>query len=377
MTKTNGSRPGFAAAAARYSGIALRLAVVVALVVGVGALLVVLAGVFKPKVSGEATAGKRELPAEAEVAEVREIVRPRYETAVGTIKPVYETTIASRLLARVIDVKATAGQDVAQGDLLVQLDDADLKARLEQAEAAQRLALAKRDQANTDYERGKKLFESKTIAAAEFDRLTSAMRTATADYERAEQAVREAKVLLGYATIHAPLGGRVIEKMVEAGDTVSPGQPLMTLYDPNRMQMVAVVRESLATKLEVGQKLPASLESLGYECQATVSEIVPEAEAASRTFNVKVTGPCPPGVYSGMFGRLYLPLEDETVVVVPAAAIRHVGQLTLVDVVDGDTIARRSVQLGRTLDEGIEVLAGLRPGEKVLLDNPSPATEAR
>lgn len=377
MTKTTGAKPGLAAAAARYSGVALRLAVIVALVVGVGALLVVLAGVFKPKVPGEAAAGKRELPADAEVAEVREIVRPRYETAVGTIKPVYETTIASRLLARVIDVKATAGQDVAQGDLLVQLDDADLKARLEQAEAAQRLALAKRDQANTDYQRGKKLFESKTIAAAEFDRLTSAMRTATADYERAEQAVREAKVLLGYATIHAPLGGRVIEKMVEAGDTVSPGQPLMTLYDPSRMQMIAVVRESLATKLDVGQKLPASLESLGYECQATVSEIVPEAEAASRTFNVKVTGPCPPGVYSGMFGRLHLPLEDETIVVVPAAAIRHVGQLTLVDVVDGDTIARRSVQLGRTLDEGVEVLAGLRPGEKVLLDNPSPAAETR
>jgi multidrug efflux pump subunit AcrA (membrane-fusion protein) len=133
------------------------------------------------------------------------------------------------------------------------------------------------------------------------------------------------------------------------------------------MQMVVTVRESLAQRLAVGQKVRGRLEALKHDCEATISEIVPEAQAASRSFTVKVTGPCPPGVYSGMFGRIFIPLEDEELVVVPTAAVFKVGQLDMVDVVVDGTVRRRSVQLGRKLDRDYEVLAGLTPGEKVVL----------
>jgi membrane fusion protein (multidrug efflux system) len=162
----------------------------------------------------------------------------------------------------------------------------------------------------------------------------------------------------------------VIDKRVEVGDTVTPGQVLLTLYDPARMQMVVSVRESLAQRLQVGQKVRGRLDALGHDCEATVSEIVPEAQAASRSFTVKVTGPCPPGVYSGMFGRIDIPLEEEELLVVPAAAITRVGQLEMVDVVAEGTIERRSVQLGRRLEDHYEVLAGLTAGERVVLQRP-------
>ena len=125
-----------------------------------------------------------------------------------------------------------------------------------------------------------------------------------------------------YATVRAPLSGRVIDKKVNAGDTVSPGQMLVTMYDPSHMQMVACVRESLALRLKIGEQVPARLDTLGYDCHSTVSEIVPEAQAESRSFHVKVTVPCPPNVYSGMFGRILIPLEDEDLLIVPAAAVR-------------------------------------------------------
>jgi len=99
----------------------------------------------------------------------------------------------------------------------------------------------------------------------------------------------------------------------------------------------------------------------------TISEIVPEAQAASRSFQVKVTGPCPTGIYSGMFGRILIPLEDEDVLVVRAGAVRKVGQLELVDVVEGGTAQRRSIRTGRTLDGDVEVLSGLREGEQVVV----------
>jgi multidrug efflux pump subunit AcrA (membrane-fusion protein) len=131
------------------------------------------------------------------------------------------------------------------------------------------------------------------------------------------------------------------------------------------MQLVASVRESLAHRLQVGEDIEVSFDSLNKLCMGTVSEIVPEAKAASRSFEVKVTGPCPKGVYSGMFARLLIPLDEEQVLIVPREAVRHVGQLELVEVVEDGRQSRRAIRVGRTIDNNVEVLSGLREGEQV------------
>jgi len=284
---------------------------------------------------------------------------------------VHEAAVASRLLARVVEVKVKAGQAVQQDDVLVRLDDKDLQARHKQAEAAFESAKASQENAVAEFARAKQLMTSKAIARQEYDRAATTFRTAEADLARSEQAVQESKSLLAYATIKAPLTGIVIDKKVEVGDTVTPGQTLVALFNPGKMQMLASVRESLALKLSVGQKVPGRIESLDHECEATISEIVPESQASSRSFIVKVIGPCPPGVYSGMFGRIYIPLEDEDIVVVPAAAIKRVGQLEMVQVVEDGKVRRRNIQTGRSIGADMEVLAGLRPGEKVVLSSSS------
>jgi hypothetical protein len=148
---------------------------------------------------------------------------------------------------------------------------------------------------------------------------------------------------------------------------------LVTLYDPLRMQLVARVRESLTHRLKVGEDIGVHVDALGKTCVGQVSEIVPEAESASRTFSVKVTGPCPAGIYSGMFGRLLIPLDERKVLAVPRAAVRRIGQLDVVEVVAEGRRQRRTVQLGRPLaapnGQLVEVLAGLREGEQVVVPN--------
>jgi RND family efflux transporter MFP subunit len=139
------------------------------------------------------------------------------------------------------------------------------------------------------------------------------------------------------------------------------------MYDPSKMQLEASVRESLAARLRVGQRIAVKLDALEQVCDGTISEIVPRAEAASRSFLVKVTGPCPEGIYSGMFGRLLIPLDEEQVLLVPESAVRRVGQLQLVDVLQNGKLARRSVRVGRTLDGMVEIVSGLSPGEQVAL----------
>jgi membrane fusion protein (multidrug efflux system) len=325
------------------------------------------AGVFHEKVPSEAMVEVSRSAEGLKTVAAKVLKRKRYETAVGTIKPVHESAVASKLLAKVIETNVIAGQLVSEGQVLARLDDAELQARLKQADARLTNATVQRDQSATELERAKQLKEKNAISRADFDAAESRMKSSEAEVEQATQSVREAQVMLDHATILSPMTGTIVDKRVEVGDTVTPGQVLLTLFDPTHMQMVASVRESLAMTLKPGQLLPTRLDSLDIDCEATVSELVPEADVASRSFTVKVTGPCPPGAYSGMFGRLKLPLVDEEVLVIPQESVSRVGQLTMVDVVMDNHIYRRNVRLGRTLDVGLEVLSGLSEGELVVV----------
>jgi RND family efflux transporter MFP subunit len=331
-------------------------------------LLLWLAGRFQPKVAmTEAATAPAGRPVEGEVIAVERMRLPRFETAVGTVRAVHETNIGSRLLARVVEVNLRAGQSVTAGELLVRLDDTDLQARLQQAKAAVSRAEATRTQAAADEQRYAKLVESRSVARQEYEKAATALQSAEADLLSAQQAVKEVEAMLEWTAIRSPIDGTVIDKKVDVGDMVSPGQMLVTLFDPTRMQLVASVREALQSRLAVGQDINVQIEQLGKQCVGTISEIVPEAQTASRAFQVKVTGPCPPGMYSGMFGRLLIPLDPEEVLIVPQRAVRRVGQLELVDVVQQGQAIRRSIRIGRTFDNNVEVLSGLREGEQVVL----------
>ncbi len=334
---------------------------------GLAALLFTLAGYFKKKISDKDVAQVVEKEVPKNVASVQEVKWRRFETAVGTIRAVQESAVASKILARVLEVRIKAGQPVSKDEVLIRLDDSDLSARLKQAEAAATASVVAREKASADMSRDENLKRNRAISDAEYEATSSRLRSAKAEEERTIQMVNEARIIMSYATIRAPMSGIVIDKRVEVGDTVTPGQILFTVYDPTRMQLLATVRESMALRLKVGQVISSRLDALNYSCDATISEIVPEAQASSRSFLVKVTGPCPPGVYSGMFGRISIPLGEETVTVVPQDAVYRIGQLDMVDVVAGKQVQRRIVQLGRMQDKFYEVLSGLKPDEKVVL----------
>lgn len=357
---------------------AARAGVTVAFAAGVVVLMLWLAGRFSPKVPAATLADSFSEPVEGPIAEARIVHLPLSEPAVGTIRAVHETSIGSKLLARVTEVNLKAGQRVQAGDVLVRLDDTDLRAKLQQARAAVAAAEAVRAQAVVDENRYGRLSESHVISQQEYENVRTALRSAEAELQRAQETAKEVQATLDWATIRAPIDGTVIDKKVDVGDMVTPGQMLVTLFDPTRMQLVASVRESLTHRLQVGQSVPVRIDGLGKQCSGAVSEIVPEAQSASRAFQVKVTGPCPTGIYSGMFGRILIPLEDEPILVVPRQSVRKVGQLELVLVVENGRAVQRAVRTGRSLgdvkDENgqvlpdrIEVLSGLREAEQVLL----------
>jgi RND family efflux transporter MFP subunit len=341
-----------------------RAAITLLFAVSVTLLLLWLAGKFAPKVMAqEEQAVASENKAPGIVAQPRVVRRPMVETAVGTIRPVHETSIGARLLARVVEVNLSAGQVVSAGDVLVRLDDVDLQARRRQAESVLDAAEAARAQAEVDANRLADLLKTKAVSRQEHERAVTALKSADAELSRAKESINEIQATLDWATIRSPINGIVIDKRVAVGDMATPGHILATLFDPKRMQLVASVRESLAQRLQVGQPIEVQIENFGKQRTGTISEIVPEAESSSRAFQVKVTGPCQEGVYTGMFGRILIPLDEEQVLVIQRQAVQSVGQLDLVHVETDGAVRRRAVRLGRTIGEDVEVLSGLRDGE--------------
>ena len=329
-------------------------------------LLLWLSGVFSPKIS-ETMPKQRIQETIGGSATVHAIKVPINETAVGTVQSVHEVTISSKLLARVTEINVKAGQTIKKGEVLLRLYDSDLRSKLQHAMSNVILAEAAKAQAAKNEERAGKLVKTTAISKQEYENTSTRLKSADAELKMAQAAVNEIRALLDYSTISAPIDGIVIDKKVETGDTVIPGQVLLKLYDQKQMQIVAIVRESLTYKLKVGQQIGVKVDALNKICAGTVSEIVPESNSSSRSFLVKVTGPCPAGIYSGMFGRIIIPLEDAEVLVIPNSAVKSVGQLQLVYVIKDDgSPTLRNIRTGRQFGEDIEVLSGLSEDEKII-----------
>jgi len=330
-------------------------------------LLLWLAGYFHTKIDTTTVPQSTQTNTPPHVIDAHLITVALEEVAIGTVVPVRQSDIASRILSRVVSVPIQAGEPVSAGDQLIELDDTDLRQRIEQDDAqiaAERSAV---DQASEELRRSKLAFDEGAASELEVISAKNKLDAAKARLEQAERRRDESETILGYARIVAPFDGIVIDKHIQIGDTVIPGQVLLTMYDPTQMQLVADVRESLTSRLRVGDEVQAEIESLNIVCNATVSEIVPQASTQSRSFQVKVVGPCPEGVYPGMYGKLHIPLDEQKLLVIPSSTVQRVGQLTLVKVFDGQSILTRSVRLGRRIGDDVEVLAGLDEGEQVVL----------
>ncbi len=300
---------------------------------------------------------------------VQRVMRPLYTELVGSVESELRTSVASRIVANIVEMKVRAGDHVKKDQVLVVLDDRDLRSRVAQARENLKAAEAVRDLAKIELDRVNQMYQQKVASEFEVDQWRAKHLTAAADVARTQQAVSEAEVALSDAQIRSPIDGIVIDRQAEPGDQASPGMPLLTVYDPTRLRLEASLRESYIGYLQkqMGKTIPVLIESIGDQRDGVLQEIVPAADPGSRSFLVKVHLNDPSGLYPGMFGRVRLALDEAPRLEVDRSAIREVGQLPLVEVVTAQGIERRAIRLGRRDGVTVEVLAGLSEGDVVAL----------
>lgn len=357
---------------------------VVAAAVVVGAMMW-LSGVFRrdkitpPTASAESSDDARrasapEAAAAAAAATTQPIVVRKVEQdqdveVVGSIQAETQTTLSARLVGNILEIHVDAGDAVRKGDVLVVLDSAAPKARVEQARQGLRSAEASLTLAQIQVDRLTHLAEANASSKIELDEWTARLNMAKADVSRSQQAIVEAETGLEDAVIRAPFDGIVIDRQAEPGEQAAPGKPLLTMYDPSRLRLEASVGESYAGNLKIGQPLAVTIDALSsQQRQGRVSQIVPSADPNSRSFLARVSLDDASSLYPGMFGRVRVPLGRQAVLQIPLAAVHEIGQVSFVNVVPNgkSAVERRAVRLGQQRDQAVEVLAGLSEGEQVL-----------
>jgi multidrug efflux pump subunit AcrA (membrane-fusion protein) len=169
-------------------------------------------------VPGERVAAEGVVPVEA-------VAGPAVEWASGEVASARHVVVSSRVLARIEALRARAGSSVSEGDVLVVLDARDLAARAGEAEQALRAAEARLELARRDAARAEELFRTGVAARRRLDEARSQLRAARAEVAGAAQALEEARTGASFAEIRSPVGGRVVDRLAEPGDTAVPGRP--------------------------------------------------------------------------------------------------------------------------------------------------------
>ena len=326
------------------------LTAILPIVLGTVVLVLVvawMAGVMEEKIEpGRTEVATRQLEPglEKDIYTVQEVPKDYVVEAVGTLKAASRTEISARVMAPIERIPVRAGQIVAAGDVLVELDRRALEIQLNKAQLSLEAFEAAQQRAESDHGRTIKLRKQLIISQEEMDRATENLRVSRAKVNEAREAVNEARVVLSYTTIKARQGGTIIDRLAEEGDMAKPGETLLTLYDPTSLRLEVPVMENLAVKLKPGDELTVRIDAIDKQVTARIDEIVPRAEAASRSFLVKVTLPRSENLFEGMFGRLIIPVGTRKHLCLHIDAIETVRQLQFVDVVSADnTLQRRMI----------------------------------
>jgi RND family efflux transporter MFP subunit len=323
---------------------------------------------------------------QARVVESQQQQLPVNLRSTGTVHAKETAVVSAQVMGRIQAVLVHEGDSVRAGQTLVVLDDAALRAQVDQAQAGVKAAQNAQAAAQTNaalaastLNRYKQLESQKSVSPQEMDEVSRRAEAAAAGVEavRAQtDAARAqesgARTMLGYTHLIAPFAGVVTARMADPGTMAAPGVPLLQVDQAGALQLQASVDESAIGAIHKGMKVPVSIDGgATTNLAGTVAEIVPAADPSSHSFLVKIDLPSSSQTRAGMYGTAEFANGTRQAILIPRSAVVARGSLNCVYVLDGQGIAQlRYITLGGAQGNLVEVLSGVSAGEK-LIDAPS------
>jgi RND family efflux transporter MFP subunit len=298
-----------------------------------------------------------------EYVAVRAVEVPAVVEASGVAEPFVESTLSTKLMGTVLAVRVHEGDRVRAGDLLVELDARDLDAKAAQVEASLAEASAVLNEATVHAGRMRTLYAEEAAPKAQLDAAETGLLRARAGVAAAQAATAELNAVRDYSTVRAPFDGVVVRRLADPGAFAAPGAPLLVVQDSRRLRISVTAAPGAVRDLRRGDIVMATIE--GVRATATVEGIVP---AAGSLYTVNAIIDNGAGEHlAGSAAALALPAGVRNALLIPVDAIQRQGDLTGVWVHTGQAPTLRWIRLGDSADETVEVLAGLRDGDRILV----------
>ncbi len=286
----------------------------------------------------------------------------------GVVQAVNRATVTAQTSGRVASVYHDVDDFVPAGALLMRLRSTIQRADLTQARAALRAAEARATEAQTRYRRIRDMYERQVVPKADFDRVTADRDAAVAQLNAARAAVVSAGEGVAYTQIRAPYAGVIAERLVQAGEAVAPGTPLMKVASLRDLRVVVSIPQSIAAQVRKADSGTVFLE--GRAIPAMHVTVFPVASSLSNTFTVRLRLPNEiTGLYPGEIVQVAFTTGRSAALLVPARAVVRRSEVTAVYLVQPNgNVLMQQVRLGERRGDRIEVLSGLVAGDRVALE---------
>jgi len=286
----------------------------------------------------------------------------------GTIEAVNQGTVAAQTAGRVEAILYDVNDFVPAGAVIVRLRATEQRVGLLQAQAALREATAREAEAQTQYQRMADMYERRVVPKATLDAATATRAAAVARLAAARAALQSAEEGVAYTEVRAPYAGIVTKRLVQIGETVAPGTPLMSGLSLQFLRVTVDVPQSIVEQVRRLRK--AAVYVNGRRIEATRVTVFPEASSPSNTFRARLELPeNAADLYPGMFVKAGFVTGEAERLLVPTSAVVERSEVTAVYVLDpGGRTSMRQVRLGHRIDDRVEILSGLTRGERIALD---------
>lgn len=291
--------------------------------------------------------------------------------AEAVVEAVRQTAIAAQVAGAVVALPVKAGDRVGSGQLLMRLDARAAQQQLAAGEAEVRAAQASLDVATREVERQRQLFEKRYISEGALERAEAQFQATRAQVQAQQAQAGSARTQAGFFAVSAPYAGIVSEVPVSLGDMALPGRLLATVYDPQALRVSAAVPASAwpaqATAAQVW------IELAGQRLVPRALQVLPAADPLTHTVTVRAELPAGTMARPGQFARLVWAVGAASApagaqrLSIPLQAVVRRAELTAVYVPgEQGTPVLRQVRLGPVQGDQVEVLAGLRAGDRVV-----------
>ncbi|KUM28247.1 efflux transporter periplasmic adaptor subunit [Mesorhizobium loti] len=288
----------------------------------------------------------------------------------GSVEPQYSADLAFRLLGRVVSRDVKVGDIVSKGTTIAALDPTALELAVQASKADLSNAEAQFANAAASEDRQRQLLASANTSQAVFDAAQQARQAAAAGVERANAALAKSQEQLGYARLFSDFDGVVTAVGAEVGQTVSPGQTVVTVARTDPREAVVDIPDQLTGDLTVGTPFQIILQSLPtITTEAKLREIAPQAEGSTRTRRVRLTLVDPPAAFRlGSTVTATRMTKVAPTIELPMSALLEKDGADKVWIVDpqSSSVSAREIKIASKSGGGFTVAEGLEAGMRVV-----------